>query len=156
MVRVWLYKGNHKSRTWFDTLTRRITGSPFRYSHAEIQFSNGIFFSSSIRDHGTRFKVFPIHADRWDCVEIPCTPDQEQAMKDFAFQEDQIGYDWMGLIFGWWLPFAQFKNRWICSEIVMACLQKMGIASELDYICITPNRLARELQRLGYNIVKGE
>lgn len=88
-----------------------------RYSHCEM-IIDGIAYSSSARDGGTRFKNIPDLNDstRWDLFELPFVNPHE-ALKVFETRKGRK-YDYLGVA-RYVLPFMpNSKNRDYCSEIV--------------------------------------
>jgi hypothetical protein len=138
-VRVALYKA---PGTWFDKVVRWWTRS--QYSHCELVFSNGLWFSSSPRDGGCRFKSITPADGAWDFIEISLTPEQERAVYDFCLREDGCWYDWIGIIFTQVLPLS-FENPWwwFCSEICVAALQRAGLLAGVTAFHVDPGQLAQ-------------
>ena len=98
-----------------------------KYSHTEIVFSTGEFFSSSGRDGGTRFKEIEIKPARWDFVDIPVNADQEKQVLEFC--KSQIGkkYDWRAIFFSQFLKLKrEDPGKWFCSEICLRAIQELG------------------------------
>ena len=97
------------------------------YSHSEIQFSDGICFSSSSRDGGVRFKRIDINPDRWSSVDIPIK--DEAAL--ITWCKTQVGrkYDWRGILGFGIMPFRdnlQNRKKWYCSEICAEVIRRSG------------------------------
>lgn len=128
MLKVWFYKGTHKSRRLYDTLVRLITRS--RFSHVELEIE-GVCFAASKRDGGTRMKMFSpeIHPDKWECVEVPCSPASLQMVKRFTFKEE-------GSVF----PLLKY---WYSAEVVAAAL-KAGFLFH-GKTAVTPGKLFQML-----------
>jgi hypothetical protein len=110
----------------FARFTRFITGGP--YSHCELVFNDGLAYSASIQDGGTRFKRIDFDPTKWDIMEIASKQDRARA---FCEEEQGCKYDYPGIcrfIFPW---VRESKTRWFCSEICTAALQKAGVISGL-------------------------
>ena len=126
--------------TWFDTVIRWWTRSP--YSHCELVFSNGLWFSSSPRDGGTRFKNIDADPDTWDFIEIPLSQVQEQTVYEFCLAEDGCRYDWIGILFTQVIPLSFYNPWWwFCSEVCVAALQQVGMLADLIPHEINPKGL---------------
>jgi hypothetical protein len=98
-------------------------------------FSDDICFSASWRDDGVRFKKINILPDRWDILEIPTTPEQEQKIREWCEKQTKEGatYDWWGIV-QFVIPFIQQKDEdWYCSEVSIAGLNHGGVISLSTY-----------------------
>lgn len=136
-MRLAFYKANG---TFYDGLIRFVTHGP--YSHCELVFSDGRWFSSSPRDGGVRFKYIQPKPDAWDYFEIPINPSQELEMYMFCQSQVGCGYDWVGVA-RFVLPVLQpSKRRWFCSEICVAALQRVGLLLGARACNFSPNGLA--------------
>lgn len=110
-----------------------------KYSHVELMFSDGEWFSSSPRDGGTRFKKIDI-SDRWDSIYLNSY--REDRIKEFCRKEEGCKYDWLGVVsYGVGIRVAS-KYRWFCSEICMAALgYKTTLISPNEMYSLLSNRL---------------
>ena len=120
------YKGKG---TWIDRLIRWWTGG--KYSHCEIMFSDGLCFSSSSRDKGTRFKEIDMQFGHWDIVELhDVTIEEEDKIREWCKSKEGKPYDYLGLL--GFVFFADFddKKKYYCSEI---CLKAMEIIGRISY-----------------------
>lgn len=103
------------------------------YSHAELVFSDGTWFSSSIQDRGVRFKSIAIDLERWDFFQIEATPEEEERCRAWANGREfrmvdgvlqRRGYDFAGIFLSQLLPLGiEDKGRDYCNEVVHLCLQ---------------------------------
>lgn len=108
--------------TLFDKAIRIWTGGP--YSHVEIIFSDGMWFSSSPRDGGCRFKHIAKDA-KWDYQYINISPSDEDKVRAFCEKQNHKKYDWVWIFLTQLIPLnIQERNKWGCSEIVVAALQQ--------------------------------
>jgi hypothetical protein len=103
----------------FNRLTAWWTKGP--YSHTELIFSNGMSGSSSFRDGGVRVKKVIYKPEKWDFIVLPHGWHEGLAKDWFAIQGGE-GYDTMGIVGHVWKPVADDKNKWVCSEAVLAAL----------------------------------
>jgi hypothetical protein len=151
-VHVALFYARLDGRAW-DQLVSVFSGfGP--YAHAELVFSDGVSFSSTSMDQppGPRFKRIDYSdARRWKLVPIHVTKAQEKVMRDWAEANVKacVGYDWSA-IWGFVPCVRRFCKpdpaRWMCSEIVLACLRAAGLLCEgLPAHRVSPNRLAKML-----------
>lgn len=114
-------KGN-----FYDKLIRWYTDSP--YSHCELVFSDGSFFSSSPRDGGVRFKVINPCPAQWDFIDLPLTLEQESMCRKIAALYEGKKYDWLGIYLSQIIKLnLQDRKRWFCSEIIIRVLQTVGL-----------------------------
>lgn len=96
------------------------------YSHCELvtaQLQSGaLCWSASLSDGGVRLKVIPLDPDRWDLVDLSCTPEEEaRAVAWFKAHEGQ-GYDLVGLLGQVWRAVSDDGDKWFCNEAVGAAL----------------------------------
>lgn len=98
-----------------------------RYSHVEIKFNDGICFSSSPRDGGTRFKQINVSPKNWDIVNLKISSEQENNVRFFCEKEVDKEYDWLA-ISCFLLPVnVNDAKKWYCSEICSTVLIKEKI-----------------------------
>ena len=116
-------------KTWAGRLIA-LRSSP--YTHSEIEFSDGVSFSSTMQDGagGTRFKDidYTKHPDRWDSVEIPISMSDEMIVRVSAdYLDGRVEYDLWGLLsFG--TPLKIIKpnpDKMWCSEVCAYLLKKI-------------------------------
>jgi len=119
-----------------------------KYSHCELVFSNGEFFSSSGRDGGVRFKKIKSDEKKWDFFEIKISAENEKKVREFC--EAQIGkkYDWRAIIFSQLFELnRENSKKWFCSEICAAALQRVGFLKNEKPHLLSPNELFVALRR---------
>jgi hypothetical protein len=127
-------------------LDRRIAAHdhPNRYSHVELWFDNvegQPCFSSSNRDGGVRFKSIDLTSGKWELVDVPCRHFEELDVHRWCGTKVGGRYDWPGVL-GFVIPFLRHKrNRWFCSEICTAALQRVGRLAGVVPHRTTPNKL---------------
>jgi hypothetical protein len=118
------------------------------YSHVEIVFPNGEWFSASTRDKGVRFKKIVPGPMNWEYFIFNI---QEQTVNEiYSWCETQVGkpYDWLGAFgMGFKYPTKKLettKNKWFCSEI---CSNPLIRANKLQLKTdqLSPNCLFRYL-----------
>lgn len=84
-VKLALYKGPPSPIDWVHVISHSLTClvlsarrlTHIKYSHAEIVI-DGICYSSSLRDGGTRAKVIDLNSGRWDVFDVPSTFDADE------------------------------------------------------------------------------
>jgi hypothetical protein len=150
MIKLAFYKGWRGD--WIDKLISIWTMGP--YSHVELIFSDGMSFSSSIRDDGTRFKNI-IYDDKWDIIELNF-PFDEIKMREFCESQNDKPYDLLGVFFSAGLKLnLQDKNKWFCTEIIGYSLYLGGLNDILKHFKffsrVTPNNLYKYF--IGFNEV---
>ena len=115
------YKSNSEGATWLDKVISFLTNSP--YSHVEIIFNGDLFFSSSPRDNGVRYKVIPKDFSTWDffTFDIPIT---DECYK-FCNKQLYKPYDYKTVLL-YHLFKYKYDNKdekWFCSELIAAIIQ---------------------------------
>lgn len=130
---------------WYEKIIAIYTLGPF--SHSEIVFSDGQWFSSSPRDGGVRYKKINPKPDHWEFIEIPITEQQEERMRRWCDRQVGLPYDWYGVFrFAFpWLSRSQHRRKWFCSEISIASLQRAQILRNVKPYRMCPNKLYRLL-----------
>jgi hypothetical protein len=132
-----------KYGTWQDGIVAHWTRGP--YSHCELLFSDGMAFSSSPRDGGTRFKQIEFKPHHWDLYPLSVDGEKEAAIRLWC--EGQLGkkYDWLG-IFGFVVKNSAIQDpkKWYCSEICANVLNLFKV-THFPSIEITPNKLAKKI-----------
>jgi hypothetical protein len=127
-----------------STLIDLLSGSR-GFSHVEIQFSDGLSFSSDQFDGGTRYKRIEYTPERWEKIPLEITREQEAQMRAFCNREQQCPYDWRGIL-GFVLPWEKENpTKWFCSEVCLAALQLVGILLGLVPHKTSPNELYEKL-----------
>jgi hypothetical protein len=141
-MQIAFYKGKGD---WKDSLIRYTTNS--KYSHCELIFNSKQpeqWYSSSPRDNGTRFKEMP-KTTNWDYLSIDCN---EQPIYQWCQTQQNMRYDWLGIL-SICLPIdLQNPNRWFCSEICVAALQQQEILTQYKPQYISPGELYKLLEQL--------
>jgi uncharacterized protein YycO len=119
-MQIAFFKGSGK---FYDKLIRIFTFGP--YSHVELIFSNGLWFSSSSLDNGVRYTVHTNMED-WTIFDINITCEEEVRIKQWCDIQVGAEYDFLG-IFRYYIPFCQQSpDKWFCSEICLEALQRIG------------------------------
>lgn len=98
------------------------------YSHVELQFSDGEFFSAQIKE-GTRFKSFNPADDEWDSVAIPGI--DENKVREFCKEHQGRKYDFRGIVDFFANQSHGDDGDWFCSEICVVALQSAGFCCDL-------------------------
>jgi len=140
------YKGGKgvfsKMITIKQSLNRHIPKKYTKYTHTEVLFSDGISFSSSERDGGTRFKKIDYKKASWDYIEIPVSKAKEKKVRDFCKSIEGLKYDWIGVIFAQGLNiFLDKPNCWFCSEAETRALQEIHILCTISACMVSPAKL---------------
>lgn len=109
-----------------------------RFSHCEMQFSDGLSASSSFMDGGVRFKQIGYSSvDSWEFVELP--PHLENMAYCWFLKHQGQGYDVMGNINALLGFVPHTSNKWFCSE---ALAESLGFS---DSWRLKPNGLYARL-----------
>lgn len=92
-----------------------------KYSHAELCI-DGVCYSSSVRDNGTRSKLIDLNSGKWDLKEIHLTEEEKQYALNKFFAIDGSKYDFLGAV-GVVLPIIDDSRRkFFCFEVVAEML----------------------------------
>lgn len=142
---------NKNSPGLFDSLIRGWTGSP--YSHCELLFDDGVSYSS-MNWVGTRFIKFEPHNKfYWDILDLPTTKDEDIVIHEFCIFELGCRYDWWGIIASQIIKMARSsKNKWFCSEICTAALQRVGYFEGSVPSTFSPGKLYKRLREAGATV----
>lgn len=125
-----------KGITPWDWAIRLFSGGPF--SHCEIIFSDGTWFSSR-PGRGVSYK--PSRNGNYTFIDLRVSKEAEENLRKWANTEIGCKYDWMGII---WFLFKRAKphpDRWFCSEICTAALQQTGMLIGVEPHTVTPMEL---------------
>jgi hypothetical protein len=121
MMRLVFYRGPGYAVTKIIRLT-----TFGRYSHVELQFSDGCRLFSS--GHGVHQGVHLIcdrrvYGPLWDSIIVPSTQEQEDAAERLALRLIGAPFDWRGL-FSFLFPFVDRRRKaTYCSSIILDVLQ---------------------------------
>lgn len=132
----------------YDTLIRWWTHSP--YSHCALVFDDRVVFQAEagIGTHFTQTAI--LSANVWDALEIKLDPDSQQAVMTFCNLEDKCGYDWVGIFFSQIIRMQRSsKNKWFCSEVCVAALQRVGLLPNVVPCTVSPGQLYKRLKEAG-------
>lgn len=105
------------------------------YSHVEITFSDGVSFSSSGRDKGTRFKKIDFNTDKWDMFQyVGYINDSHESVLGTNIRkwcEAQLGkkYNYRGLLQFVWGAAQSSEHKWYCSQICARALERIRLVS---------------------------
>lgn len=115
-MRVAFYKGKKRL---FNKLVSWWTRGP--YSHCELVFSDGESASASFMDGGVRYKRILFDDAHWDFIELEDSFLEAQS-RFWFYDHFNEKYDVLGIL-GFVNPrIKQSKNKWFCSEAIMAAL----------------------------------
>lgn len=121
-----------------DKLISLVTCGPF--SHVELKFSDGVCFSSSLRDGGTRFKKIAINPKHWAEIELLTWEDEysvkEKRIRTWCEAKQGLQYNLAGVLGLDKVCVLKNRNKWFCSEL---CLSAITLGEVR--VSITPNDL---------------
>ena len=109
----------------YDKLISVATES--RYCHVEIRFSDGMCFSSSFPDGGTRLKKLDVEPTQWDVLTIPTTPEQEAIVRDWCKTQVGLPYDMLGMLCIFLPGDVHTPGAWYCSNVCATALNKIDV-----------------------------
>lgn len=123
--------------TYVDWAVNQFSGRG-GYSHVEIVFSDGLFFSASPREGVVRYKRISPDLRNWDFVDFPVSLEQEHEIR--AWCDTQVGkkYDWAG-VFGFVWDCRDDPDEWFCSKICGQAPKSVGIWTKVETWRLSPN-----------------
>lgn len=131
----------YKARgNWMNFLIRLKTKGI--YSHTELVFSDGLSFSSSQWDGGTRFVKIEYETEKWDFIELEVTREEEKKIRQFCEKHNHLPYDWFAIVLAQIFHFyANKPNKWFCSEICTRALQEIKMIVGESANMVAPQHL---------------
>lgn len=123
----------------------------FWKSNREIEWKRKIFFekfwlwfSSSERDWGTRFKFIEDSKDNWKYYEFEVTKEEYLKVLDYCISQNKNAYWWLSIIFTQALKTLWFVDRTspFCSQIVVQAMQRIWFFCWENSIEINPGKLS--------------
>lgn len=124
-------------------------GTLSAYSHVEIIFSDGLWFTSSPRDGGTRFKNIIPKSYTWDIYALGVSSKAESMIRSRAIElvKHEYKYDVIGAVFSG-MGACLRNDKLFCSEAVTEVLS--AALSDMPKPCETrPVDLYRHLADNG-------
>lgn len=154
-ITIAFYKSKYGN--WLDHLISFISRGPF--SHVELILDGSLSFSSSPIKDGVAFRHAEIKdsgetnknndqitfiKERWEFIDLDISFCQYD--KIYGFCQDQIGkkYDWLGAISCAFPIVRGDKQRWFCSEIIIAALHKAGLMTDIK-TNISPSAMYKQI-----------
>ncbi len=142
------YKAWQSKATLLDKVVAIFTMG--KYSHVEIVFRDGISFSISPRDNGSRYKKIDYSKDNaWDIFCTGISIEQENGIrqiidKNYLNKE----YDFIGAIFSSFPFCIQKENKIFCSEVTVDLMSWIPSFFYLKKGCLySPNTIHRVLKK---------
>jgi hypothetical protein len=121
---------------------------PRRFCHVALRFEDGMVYEAHA-ETGVRFTDRVLEPDWYEVLEIPVPDGEDRTVRRFAELEAGCGYDFNGVLAIGRVPFLKADpEKYFCSELAVACLQKVGFFPELTPHKVSPNRLYLESQAL--------
>jgi len=138
MMQVAFYKGKGR---FFDKVIRWWTSG--KYSHCELVFANGTYFSADAWENKVRFEKLYPNPGNWDFVELELTPKEEVLVLAWCDSQTGKGYDYTGIILSQFIPLhIEDPAKWFCSELCVKALQRVGRLPGMKAQDIDPSELA--------------
>lgn len=133
----------------FDRLIKLWTWSS--YSHCEYVFSDNITIGTDLNfPLNVKNKGILQYTSKWEIIEVRMTPEQEKIVRDFVNLQVGKGYDWKGIWLSQFLPLKKENpDKWFCSELCAAGLQKAGLLDCINPCRISPGKLYKLLKSLS-------
>jgi hypothetical protein len=137
----------YKGKNFWSKLIKFWTKS--EYTHCEIIFSDGIWFGNS---RGWASNVsFHSYTDlkNWDFLEFNIDHHTEQKIKKWCEEQDGKKYDWVGFYLSQVISLkGDSPDKWFCSEICTAALQRAGVFPYIKPSSISPGKLYKMISNL--------
>lgn len=140
----------HTSKGWLGSTVALLTGGP--YDHVEIVFPDGLSWSSSFVDKGSRFAEIEFNPDRWDFVDLTIAGDKVLLMRAMAEQLNGRPYGVAKVmnfvsraLLNKEFPDPKGDNSLFCSEAVALVLAAGGVLGSLPPRTTAPIHLAYAL-----------
>jgi hypothetical protein len=146
-MKIAFYKAFQGKATKLDKAIAILTVG--KYSHVELVFSDGLCFSVSPRDKGTRFKKINLDNGAWEVIDIPMLDKTEGVIRSIS--ESLVGckYDYIGALFSISPVCIQKDKRYFCSELAANLLHQCIYYQSLNDGCkYSPNKLYKEIKEL--------
>ena len=120
-----------------------------RYTHVELIFSDGKWFSSrestKKEEKGVSFIPEPQDASEYDFIDVGDV--DEEKIKKWCDKQCGKKYDWIGILFSQGLRMdIQRKDKWFCSEICARALQEGKKLCTISAHFVSPGKLLYLLQ----------
>jgi len=126
-----------------------------KYSHSEIVFDDGWWFSSSARDGGPRKKRIEPKPGHWDFVPLPFSDAETAEIRAWCEQRVSEGhkYDFKGVL-AFVVPFFTPSNADdFCSEFVTLAIQTTAWLKDLLAGKVFPGRLHAASKKLRMDLM---
>lgn len=91
-----------------------------KYSHCELEFSDGMSASASYMDGGIRFKRIDYDPKKWDFIVL--SPEMEPAARAWFAARDGRAYDLLGNLRFLIGPLPLSRDKWFCSSALAGAL----------------------------------
>jgi len=133
-----------EATSFFGKLIKGYTFS--KYCHAELVFSDNMWFSAREFKDGTQFVKGPPTGERYsmyDFIELPISAEEEARVRKWCEGEVGCDYDTRGVVFSF-LPIPigwQSAEKWFCSEVCCAALQTVGWFRGYSAAAVSPRKL---------------
>lgn len=146
-IKIAYYKN---SKTFFAKLIRfqqyRIHRYPWttaRYSHVELVFEDGTWFSSSELDGGVRAKKIKDDKNHWDYIEIKVNDRNYKIVRKWCENKTGNKYNMLGIFFSQVINTRWFLGRedYFCSEFCTKALQQIKMLCGEDAVGVSPAKL---------------
>ena len=120
-----------------------------KYSHCELVFDGDLRFSADPEmPMHTRFSLKEMEPGKWDFIELPLDPEQENEIHAYFLTEMNCRYDWVGIFLSQFIPLGyQSESKWFCSEVCVAGLQQAGLLTDIKPNRVSPGKLYKLLNK---------
>ncbi len=120
-----------------------------KYSHVELVFSDGIWFSISAREGVARFKKIIPKPESWAFIDLNLDVSTERHLRKLA--KDMVGmeYDYIGALFSITPICIQKSNKIFCSEAITNLINRTLNFRKLRDGCLySPSALYKEAVKI--------
>lgn len=141
-----------RPRTPWNILICLWTGGPYYHVAAVFKNPNERCMDTvyeSTPTTGTHCIIVSYHDPReWDLVDIPMSKEDEEKIQTFFSGELGTAYDWLGLVMLQVFHInRESKDKWICSELVVAGFQWIGRMLGRRACSVSPNKLYKLIKK---------
>jgi uncharacterized protein YycO len=126
------------------------------FFHCEIIFENGAVGYSS-KDTGVVLKNIQDrnYTKDWFFYEIPCSEKQEQKIKEWFIQNQNLKYNWTGILGNMITGLSlDFTGGQFCSQSCFSALTTSGVMKDYGFVPseISPSDLQLIIQKLNWKL----
>jgi len=132
-------------RWWTSSAKDKLNGKwRDSFSHVELLFSDEMMFSASQYKNATRFEIHSLTSKAWVRVDVDVSFWEEEIIREWCESIAGKKYDYFGVV-GFVFGLRHQREKWFCSEVCTAALQRVGMCDFIEPHHVSPNKLYRLL-----------